>query len=141
MSFAAVQTVPEARFESIHKTIRRFSYPAYTKMIVFIIAEFRGRGAKVQDALVLAAAGIVVGCPNRPVELVELIDGHGVGAAVTHPAVGLDSAAIIIGEGIQVGPQAAAVAESGWLNWPRRRNHYQRSQLQLARDNGLKPER
>lgn len=41
---------------------------------------------------------------NRPVQLGELIAGHGVGAAVYFPALGSDSATIIIGEGIQVSP-------------------------------------
>jgi hypothetical protein len=55
----------------------------------------------VQDAFVLTAAGVVVVGPKRPVELVEFVDGHSVGAAVCDPAVGLDSAVIIKKKGHQ----------------------------------------
>ena len=55
-----------------------------------------------QDGFVLTAAGVIVSGPKRPVELVELVDDHGGGAAVYRPAVGVDSAVMIIGEGIQV---------------------------------------
>jgi hypothetical protein len=47
------------------------------------------------------------------IQLVEFVDGHGGGAAVYHLAVGFDSAAISVGEGVHIGTRAASVAESG----------------------------
>ena len=65
-------------------------------------AVFKVAVVAVQDAFVLTTAGVVVVGPKRPVELVELVDGHGGGAAVYHPALGLNSAAIIVGEGVLI---------------------------------------
>ena len=65
--------------------IRLYSPGSHEEEPVFKVAV-----VPVQDAFVLATAGVVVNCPKRPIQLVEFVDGHGGGAAVYYPAVGLD---------------------------------------------------
>jgi hypothetical protein len=43
---------------------------------------------------ILTRANKIVSGPNRPGELVELVDGYGVGAAVYYLGVGFDSAVV-----------------------------------------------